>query len=421
MEVLCNMRTGSRHRVTRQFPSRAAATSARGLRGDPVDTHSHRDTNVNRTNTSRRATCQLAAAALLVAAGCAASTTSSQTRSPAPSQSAASSSQSGTTQPAQATWPVRTREHVDLWLHAYALLTPDSNFVPYFRRGYRDQIVAVRRQRGISTLLDTSRPKLLERINLNPALATGPQFLPFYFASWDQFRDVAELFVQRNGNPRGADQTTQQYFAILSASFQTAADREWLRQFVRAVEDESTAVLSRLLAERVARACGGGGPGRLDVAADVAAVVPALPEQHAAAERRAVSLAAARRRGSHGALQQGAECRRGPDAGLAAERGGGAVRLRSRDRRIGGEYRDRGQHDAGRTSRGHVVAIRGSRRRCAPVRCCSRRSCRLRCPGTCGSISSPPAAPRRPTPRQRSYRPLPCPTRSTMRSHGSST
>jgi len=142
-------------------------------------------------------------------------------------------------QPVQTTWRVRSREHVDLWLHAYALLTPDSNLVPYFRRGYRDSIVAVRRQRGISTLLDSSRPKLLERINVNPSLATGPQFLPFYFASWDQMRETAELFVQRNGNPRGADQTTQQYFAILGATFQTAADREWLRQFVRAVEDES--------------------------------------------------------------------------------------------------------------------------------------------------------------------------------------
>ena len=138
----------------------------------------------------------------------------------------------------QATWPAGTAEHVDLWLHSYAMLMPDTTLVPYFRRGYRDQVVAVRRQRGISTLLDTSRPKLLERINVNPSLATGPQFLPFYFASWDQLRETAELFVQRNGNPRGADQTMQQLFAILSASFQTAADREWLQQFVRAVEDE---------------------------------------------------------------------------------------------------------------------------------------------------------------------------------------
>ena len=195
---------------------------------------------MNRTTRSRRTTRQLAATALLVAAGCATSTTSSPARTPAPSPSTSpNATQGGTTPTAQATWPVRTGEHVDLWLHSYALLTTDSNFVPYFRRGYKDKVVALRRQRGISTLLDTSRPKLLERINVNPILATGPQFIPFYFSSWDQMRDMAELFVQRNGNPRGADQMTQQYFAVLSASFQTAADREWLKEFVRAVEDES--------------------------------------------------------------------------------------------------------------------------------------------------------------------------------------
>jgi hypothetical protein len=194
---------------------------------------------VNRTDRSRRTTCQLATAALLVAVvGCAPASSPGRTPSPSPS-STPSSIQGGTTPLVQTTWPVRTAEHVDLWLHAYALLTPDSNLVPYFRRGYRDQVVALRRQRGISTLLDASRPKLLERISVQPSLATGPQFLPFYFASWDQFRDVVNLFIQRNGNPRGSDQTTQQYFAILSASFQTAADREWLRQFVAAVEDES--------------------------------------------------------------------------------------------------------------------------------------------------------------------------------------
>ena len=50
----------------------------------------------------------------------------------------------------QTTWPVRTREHVDLWLHAYAMLATDSTLIPYFRRGYRDQMIALRRQRGVA-------------------------------------------------------------------------------------------------------------------------------------------------------------------------------------------------------------------------------------------------------------------------------
>jgi len=194
---------------------------------------------VNRTDRSRCMKCQLVAAAVLFVAGCA--TTSSPSRVPTPSPTAApTSAEGGTTPLVQVTWPVRTREHVDLWLHAYALLTPDSNLVPYFRRGYRDQVIAARRQRGISTLLDTSRPKLLERFTVNPALATGPQFIPFYFASWDDLRQAADLFVRSNGNPRAAgDRTMLDYFAVLAASFQSAADREWLRLFVQAVEDES--------------------------------------------------------------------------------------------------------------------------------------------------------------------------------------
>ena len=189
------------------------------------------------TRTLRRA--GAAAGAFVLLAGCA---TATPAPAPGPSPAGgAQSTQGGTTPLVQATWPVRTREHVDLWLHAYALLAPDSNLVPYFRRGYRDQMLELRRQRGVTTQLDASRARLLERIAVQPSLATGPQFLPFYFASWEQMRQVMDLFVRANGNPRAvSDATLQQYFGILGASFQSAADREWLRLLVQAVDDEST-------------------------------------------------------------------------------------------------------------------------------------------------------------------------------------
>ena len=140
----------------------------------------------------------------------------------------------------QTTWPVRTREHVDLWLHSYALLTSDSMLVPYFARGYRDRVMSLRKQRNVSSQLDANRARLLERIELQPSLATGPQFIPFYFESWDQMRQAVDLFSRSNGNPRATnDQTLQTYIAILAASFPTAADREWLRLFVASVDDES--------------------------------------------------------------------------------------------------------------------------------------------------------------------------------------
>jgi hypothetical protein len=139
-----------------------------------------------------------------------------------------------------AAWPVRSREHVDLWLHSYALLTRDTTLVPYFRRGYAERLSEVRRARGVSTQLDANRATLLARIQANPALATSGQFLPLYFESWEQMRQVFELFERAGGNPGASnDPTTRQYLALLAQSFPTVADREWLRVLAASVDDES--------------------------------------------------------------------------------------------------------------------------------------------------------------------------------------
>jgi hypothetical protein len=189
--------------------------------------------------TLRHAGRGFAAATLLWAAGCASAGTATQSPGPSPT-SGPSTTTEGSTPVVQTTWPIRTREHVDVWLHAYALLTTDSTLVPYFRRGYRDQLLALRRQRGVTSLLDANRARLFERIAVQPSLATGPQFMPFYFASWEQLRQVVDLFIRAGGNPRATnDPALQQYFAVLGASFQSAADREWLRLLVESVDDES--------------------------------------------------------------------------------------------------------------------------------------------------------------------------------------
>jgi hypothetical protein len=222
---------------------RTAALS--GLRGSIVIT----------TRTIHRAGRGVAAAALLLSAGCASTGTAAP--SPAPSPTGGGASTQGAASPlVQVTWPVRTREHVDLWLHTYALLTPDSALVPYFRRGYREQMIALRRQRGATSLLDANRARLLERLAVQPSLATGPQFMPFYFASWDQLRQVVDLFIRAGGNPRATnDAALQQYFAVLGSAFQSAADREWLRLFVEAADDESRKFYHEYwLAESSARA-----------------------------------------------------------------------------------------------------------------------------------------------------------------------
>jgi hypothetical protein len=140
----------------------------------------------------------------------------------------------------QTTWPVRTREHVDLWLHSYALLAPDTTLVPYFRRGYRERITAVRRQRNASSLIDANRTRLVDIIEVQPSLGTSGQFLPLYFSSWDQMRQMIDLFIRGNGNPgASSDPAARSYLALLGAAFRTVSDREWLRLFAESVDDES--------------------------------------------------------------------------------------------------------------------------------------------------------------------------------------
>lgn len=151
------------------------------------------------------------------------------TSAPAPGSPAA--------QPAQG-WSVNAREHVDLWLHGYALLQQDTARVPFFRRGYRDQMLADRRSRNITTALDVDRERLAARLTANPALVNG-QFLAMYFASFEDMQRVVELAIRVQGDPRGApDQQMAQFVALVSANFPTAADRDWLRTFMQALADE---------------------------------------------------------------------------------------------------------------------------------------------------------------------------------------
>ena len=142
-----------------------------------------------------------------------------------------------TAQPAEA-WPVRTREHVDLWLHGYAMLQQDTAHVPFFRRGYRDRLATERRNRNVTTALDVNRERLAARLAANPGLVNG-QFLPMYFASLADMQQVVELTLQVQGDARGvSNQQLAPYVQLVSASFPTAADRDWLRTFMQSITDE---------------------------------------------------------------------------------------------------------------------------------------------------------------------------------------
>lgn len=136
------------------------------------------------------------------------------------------------------TWRVYAREHVDLWLHGFALLQGDSTLIPYFAPHYRQRMDSLRRQRNLTTAFDASRERLASYLALTPRLVAA-QFLPLYFESWDELRQGFDLFVRANGNPRyGRDQRSAQIIAEFAASFPRAADRDWARTFVQALEDE---------------------------------------------------------------------------------------------------------------------------------------------------------------------------------------
>ncbi len=187
---------------------------------------------------SRRTT--LAGGLLLLAAACATGVSPSPSPSPGANPvSVPRTSAAGPTPLVPAAWPVHTSEAVDLWLHSYALLTPDTMYVPYFSRGYRDRVTTLRRERNATSQLDANRVTLMARLAVNPALATNGQFLPLYFQSWEQMRQTIELFTRTGGNPNASsDPTVRTYFAILAGAFPSAADREWLRLFATSVEDE---------------------------------------------------------------------------------------------------------------------------------------------------------------------------------------
>jgi hypothetical protein len=132
-------------------------------------------------------------------------------------------------------WPVKSREHVDLWLHGFAMLDTDSSPVPLFRRDYRDSLVARRAVANAVTDLDANRDVLAARLRANPALVNA-QFLALYFASWTELDAALDAFVKANGTARGQQQDPA--IALVAGVFPTAADRDFARRLLNALRDE---------------------------------------------------------------------------------------------------------------------------------------------------------------------------------------
>ena len=135
-------------------------------------------------------------------------------------------------------WPVRTAEHMDVWLHAFAMLTDDTATVPLFRRGYRDSLTVLRNQRTLFTALDSNRQVLATRLAASPGYRDA-QFFPLEMASWEVLRSLTERFLAVDGDlKRAGDRELAARLAPVATIFPTAADREWLRRFLHSVTDE---------------------------------------------------------------------------------------------------------------------------------------------------------------------------------------
>ena len=120
------------------------------------------------------------------------------------------------------------------------MLTSDTGHVPFFARGYKQEVQSLKRQRNLVTNLDANQQQLSQAFATNPAL-TNAQFLAMYFPSFQEIVNATDLLIRSGGNPRAAsDPQMQQLIAIMAANFPTAADRNWARLFVQSLQDEST-------------------------------------------------------------------------------------------------------------------------------------------------------------------------------------
>jgi hypothetical protein len=147
------------------------------------------------------------------------------------------SDQADTTPPTQ--WPINTYEHVDLWLHGFAMIQDDTTLVPFFRRGYKTEMSNLKRRANVTTQLDVNVANLRSRFALEPRLVNA-QFVPLYFASLDELVAAMDLFERADGDPRRAgSQEAASLIQLLAGYFPLPADRDWARLFVQSIRDEN--------------------------------------------------------------------------------------------------------------------------------------------------------------------------------------
>jgi hypothetical protein len=182
----------------------------------------------------------LALLACLGLAACASGGSQDTSSNPAPAGGATAGTP-GTPSPSQNNpWPVKTRQHLDTWLHGFAMIQDDTAKVPFFRPGYREQMIVIRNRQNVTSALDANRERLRAGLAARPQLINA-QFFPFQVTSWEETRQFVDFFLRAEGDPqRAGNAQVAQMIAIVAQYFPAKADREWLQTFMVSIEDERT-------------------------------------------------------------------------------------------------------------------------------------------------------------------------------------
>lgn len=202
MEVLRLLREGD-HGVRRPPAARAARAKASSMRRWPALT-----------------TAALAAAAMVAAAPGFVTSAGAQQQPAARDQ-----------------WPIKTREHVDLWLHGFAFVAPDSSPVPLYRAGYRDAMIVARNAAEVVTELDANADVLAAAIRSRPNLLSA-QFIPLQFGTWAELDAAMEAFIRADGNPGRAERNDAAIVAQMATVFRAKEDRDFARRFMASLRSE---------------------------------------------------------------------------------------------------------------------------------------------------------------------------------------
>lgn len=134
-------------------------------------------------------------------------------------------------------WPVKTREHVDLWLHGFAFVAPDSSPVPLYRAGYREAMIVARNAASAVTDLDANADLLRAAIKGRPSLL-GAQFLALEFGTWADLEGALDAFVRADGDPRRAPGNAAEVVARLGTVFRSGEDRDFARRYLASLRSE---------------------------------------------------------------------------------------------------------------------------------------------------------------------------------------